>query len=338
MTSDPGRPRRPASIKEVARLAGVSVSTVSHVINDTRFVSEPTRRRVLESIARLNYRPNIMAQGIRGRKSRTIGLIVSNLSGSFFYRLVNAVCSYMHSQEYDVLVCNSEEDIDNERRHIDTLLRKGIDGLIYAPVDYRNSYEELSGRQIPFVQIERKNGNYSSDYVDIDNVGEAKRITSYLLDRGCRRIGFIRHGSENYTGRRFDGYKQTCSAQGIYDPQLVINVTRDIDGATELIRAWLSQSTGLDGLICTNANICYSVLRILDEIGYKQYENLMLFSFEENRWLGLLKFPLFTLDQPIESIGDTASRVLLERMAGNEQPPRDYFLECRIVEHGIVRE
>jgi DNA-binding LacI/PurR family transcriptional regulator len=333
LTNEASRKTRPASIKEVARLAGVSVSTVSHVINDTRYVSEPTRLKVLESIARLKYRPNIMAQGIRGRKSRTIGLIVSNLSGSFFYRLVNAVCSYMHSQGYDVLVCNSEENVDNEKRHIGTLLRKGIDGLIYAPVDYRNSYEELSGRQVPFVQIERKNTNYGSDYVDIDNVGEAKRITTFLLDRGCRRIGFIRHGMENYTGRRFAGYEQTCSARGNYDPTLVINVTRDIDGATELIREWLHRIDSLDGLICTNANICFSVLCILEEIGQERFQNLKLFSFEENRWLSLLKFPLFALDQPIEEIGDTASRVLLERMAGDERPPRDFFLECRIAEH-----
>jgi LacI family transcriptional regulator len=329
-------PKRPASIKQVARLAGVSVSTVSHVMNNTRFVSESTRRRVLESISQLNYRPNIMAQGIRGRKSRTIGLIVSNLSGSFFYRLVNAVCSYMHSQSYDVLVCNSEENIQNEKRHIDTLLRKGIDGLIYAPVDYRNNYEELSTRQVPFVQIERKNDHYYSDYVDIDNVEEAKRITSFLLDRGCRRIGFIRYGTENYTGRRHDGYKQICTAHGVYEPQLVRNVTREIEEAKYPIREWLLRSSPMDGLICTNANICYSVLRMLDEIGYERFENLKLFSFEENRWLGLLKFPLFALDQPIETIGDTASKVLLSRMAGDDQPARDYFLECRIKEHGTV--
>jgi LacI family transcriptional regulator len=333
LASDALRQTRPASIKEVARLAGVSVSTVSHVINDTRYVSEPTRLKVLESIARLKYRPNIMAQGIRRRKSRTIGLIISNLSGSFFYRLVNAICSYMHSQGYDVLVCNSEENVDNEKRHIDTLLRRGIDGLIYAPVDYRNSYEELSGQQVPFVQIERKNTNYNSDYVDIDNVGEARRITKFLLDRGCRRIGFIRHGMENYTGRRFAGFEQTCTAGGVYDPALVINVTRDIIGATELIRKWLHRTAPLDGLICTNANICYSVLRIFDEIGQERFQNLKLFSFEENRWLGLLRFPLFALDQPIEEIGDTASRVLLERMAGDERSPRDFFLECKIAEH-----
>jgi LacI family transcriptional regulator len=334
---DPGKSKKPASIKEVARLAGVSVSTVSHVINNTRFVSEATRRRVQDSIDQLNYRPNIMAQGIRGRKSRTIGLIVSNLSGSFFYRLVNAACSYMHSQGYDVLVCNSEENIENEKRHIDTLLRRGIDGLIYAPVDHRTNYEELSTRQVPFVQIERKNEHYNSDYIDIDNVGEAKRITSFLFDRGCQRVGFIRHGTENYTGRRYDGYRQICAAHGMYDPQLVQNVTRDIDDAKQPIQEWLLRSLPLDGLICTNANICYSVLQILGELGYDRFEKLLLFSFEENRWLSLLRFPLFALDQPIEAIGDTASKVLLNRMAGDEQPARDYFLECGITEHGLVK-
>lgn len=333
---DPRKHKKPASIKEVARLAGVSVSTVSHVINNTRFVSDPTRRRVLESIDQLHYRPNIMAQGIRGRKSRTIGLIVSNLNGSFFYRLVNAVCSFMHSQDYDVLVCNSEESTENEKRHIDTLLRKGIDGLIYAPVDRRSNYEELSSWQVPFVQIERKNEHYLSDYIDIDNVGEARRITSFLIDRGCRRIGFIRYGTENYTGRRHEGYKQICTSQGVYDPGLVRNVPRDVDVANRMIRDWLLESLTIDGIICTNANICYSVLRIFDEIGNEKFKRLMLFSFEENRWLSLLKFPVFALDQPIEAIGDTASRILLQRMAGEVRPPRDYFLPCGISEPGLV--
>jgi DNA-binding LacI/PurR family transcriptional regulator len=123
----------------------------------------------------------------------------------------------------------------------------------------------------------------------------------------------------------------------VYDPQLVRNVAREIEEAKYPVREWLLQSFPLDGLICTNANICYSVLRMLDEIGYERFENLKIFSFEENRWLGLLRFPLFALDQPIEAIGDTASKVLLARMAGDDQPPQDYFLECRIREHGTVR-
>ncbi len=331
--SDGLRRKKPSSIKEVARLAGVSVSTVSHVINDTRFVSTPTRTKVLEAIEKLNYKPNIMAQGIKGRKSRTIGLIVTHLSGSFFDRLVNSVCSFMHAQGYDVLVCNSEEKIVQERRHIDILLRRGIDGLIYAPVDPKVTYDELLMKPVPFVQIERKNDSYNSDFVHIDDFRESQRIVSLLLEKGGRRIGFLRHGAENYPGRKYEGYMEACIGHGIYNPELAIKLSHDLEEARVTIRAWFVNMWPMDALICTNSNICYTVLQVLEELGYERYRQLALFSFEDNRWLSLLKFPVFACDQPIEEIGRTASEVLLRRIGGDQSPPQNYLLECGISEH-----
>ncbi|UCF97439.1 MAG: LacI family DNA-binding transcriptional regulator [Spirochaetaceae bacterium] len=325
--------KKPASIKEVALLAGVSVSTVSHVINDTRFVSPSTRSKVLEAIEKLNYKPNIMAQGIKGWKSRTVGLIVTHLAGSFFDRLVNSVCSFMHAQGYDVLVCNSEEAIEQERRHIDVLLRRGIDGLIYAPVDPRITYDALLSRPVPFVQIERKNESYNSDFIHIDDYRESLRIASRFVGRGCRRIGFLRHGTENYPGRKYEGYVQACIDGGIFDPELAIKVSHDLKEARATIREWFVQKWPMDALLCTNSNICYTVLQTLNELGYESYRRLTLFSFENNRWLSLLEFPVLACDQPIEEIGRTASEVLLRRITGDPSPPQDYLLECGISEH-----
>jgi len=263
-------------------LAGVSMSTVSHVINETRFVSPHTKDKVQKAIKKLNYKPNIMAQGIKGGKSRTIGLIVTHLSGSFFDRLVNSVCSNMHSQGYDVLVCNSEEKLDLEQRHIDILLRRGIDGLIYAPVDPKVAYDELLSRSVPFVQIERKNDSYDSDFVHIDDYYEAKHVIDNFVKKGFHRIGFLRHGADNYPGRKYEGYLQACIDHRIYNKEMSIKVSHNLLEARQTICKWFIQVWPIDALICTNSNITYIVLQVLEELGYDQYRKLVLFSFENN--------------------------------------------------------
>jgi LacI family transcriptional regulator len=325
--------KKHVSMKEVARLAGVSVSTVSHVINNTRFVSEDTKEKVLESIEILNFKPNIMAQGIKGRKSKTIGLIVSNLSGSFFYRLVNAVCRYMHARGYDVLVCNSEENIENERRHIDVLLRKGIDGLIYAPVDHRSQYEELLSNQVPFVQIERKSDYYNTDYIGINDFEESVKATNFLIGLGCRKIGFIRHGTENYTGLRFEGYMQACIGKNIYDKDYVKNISQDSVQGKNQLQEWLNDVLPLDGIICSNGNLLYLLLTIFDEQKDKAADNIHIFSFDKNKWLDLLKYPVYSLEQPIEDIGSKASEILLKKLEEEIFGLNNYYLDCEIVEH-----
>lgn len=318
-----------STMKDVADLAGVSVSTVSHVINGTRYVEDSTKDKVLSCIAELKYSPNIIAQRLNGLNLKTIGVLVSNLQGSFFHRLVSSLSTLANKNEYDLLVCDSAENTELEKRHINTLLKKGIDGLIFAPVDHKTHYAELDQRTVPFVQVDRVSDSCKSDYIGINNYLQAQLITRTLIERGCRRIGFVRTEGSRYRGERLSGYYQSCNDAGIYDEALIIRVSTDSSNEKEILE-WYREQSPVDAVICSNADICYKVLHSLGR-HLTTESSTVIFSFDNNKWFNLLQFPLLSLDQPIELIGRMAFETLLSRIEGNDDPFKKIFVDCDIV-------
>ena len=321
------------SMKDVARIAGVSTSTVSHVINGTRFVSDETKDNILRVIEQVNYRPNFLAQGLKRQTSKTIGLIISDLRDAFFYRFVNTLGRTLHVDEYDILVCNSEGSVDKEVRHIDMLLRRGIDGLVYAPVDYRSQHDQLMRGSVPFVQIERKNANYAADYIGIDDEREAGRVTQFLNDAGCRRIAFFMDGRPNYLGQRLRGYEQMARELGIYDHRLVKKSGVESDGDCGEVVDWLASISPIDAIICTNLERCQFLLQILTEFESRSdFNRPHVFSFDDAPWFRLIPWPISALDQPIEQLAATTVQTLLERMRGDDSPTKDLRLQCDLID------
>jgi DNA-binding LacI/PurR family transcriptional regulator len=323
--------RKRVSIKDVATMAGVSTSTVSHVINDTRYVADETKQRILRVIEELNYRPSFLAQGLKRQTSQTIGLILSDLRGSFFYRFVDTLGSILQEDDYDVLVCNSASSVAKERRHIEMLLRKGIDGLVYAPVDYRTYNEELIRWSVPFVQVERKNANYQADYVGIDDQYEAARVTEFMISRGCRRVAFLMHGETIFSGRRLLGYQSATQEHRCYDADLIERLGLDREQSIEALVQWLTAREPVDGVICTNLRLCRWLLQALQQLG-TDYARPRVFSFDDDPWLALLAQPVSALAQPIEEIAARTVETLLGRMRGDESPAKDLRLQCALID------
>ncbi|MEE9306884.1 MAG: LacI family DNA-binding transcriptional regulator, partial [Spirochaetia bacterium] len=187
------------TIKDVANRAGFSISTVSHVINETRFVEKSTKEKIQKAIEELNYRPNILARSLKGKGSKTIGVIISDLRQGFFAEVIKAIESRANQREFNVMLCDSEDDAEKEELDVDILLRKGIDGLIFAPVDTGQLFEELWLSELPCVQIDRKLQSAEADFVGIDNVRSAEQATLRLFDNGYDCVGFIGYGPEVYT-------------------------------------------------------------------------------------------------------------------------------------------
>ena len=318
-------------MKDVARMAGVSTSTVSHVINGTRFVSQETKDRILRVIEQMNYRPNFLAQGLKRQTSKTIGLIISDLRDAFFYRFVNRLGTALHADEYDVLVCNSEGSVDKEVRHIEMLLRRGIDGLVYAPVDFRTCHPQLTRCSVPFVQIERKNANYAADYIGIDDEHEAARITEFLIEHGCRRIVFLMFGGPNYLGHRLLGFEKTARKHGVYDEELVKKLSVESQAGIGEFGDWLDSRSPIDAVICTNLERCQWLLEALKTRG-PQFRHPHVFSFDDAPWFSLVPWAISALDQPIEQLAGTTVEVLLNRMRGDDSPPQDIRLPCRLID------
>src|SRR5512142_849454 len=181
-----------ATIKDVARQADVSLATVSHVINHTRFVSDELRTRVLSAMVALNYRPNAAARSLRSGETRTIGLIVPDNSNPFFAEIARIIEDIGFDNGYSVILCNSDGNIQKEKSYIQLLISKRVDGVIFiASQGTSAAISDLADQRIPIVIADREIPHPDVDVVMVDNEQGGYQATQYLLSLGHRRIGCI---------------------------------------------------------------------------------------------------------------------------------------------------
>src|SRR3954452_1147101 len=197
-----------ATIIDVAREAGVSTTTVSHVLNGTRSVAEPTKQRVLAAIERLNYEVNSLAQSLKSDRSQTIGLLVTDISNPFFTSLVRGVEDVANAAGYGVMLCNTDENPDKELTYLRMLRRKRVDAIwMPSPGARQPLVDQLIGLEFPLVCFDRPPPGDACDSVLVNNVGGAQQAVSHLIGLGHRRVGVITGLSGvGTTDERLDGY------------------------------------------------------------------------------------------------------------------------------------
>jgi len=309
--------KKKITIKDVAHLSGFSISTVSHVINGTRHVEENTREKVLYAIKILDYKPNILARSLKGKGTSTIGVIISDIREGFFAEVIKAIESTANCRGYNVILCDSEDSTEKESFYIDILIRKGIDGLIFAPVDTSISHEELMLNLVPTVQIDRKLHYFITDFVGIDNVRSAEIATNHLFENGYRQIGFLGYGHEVYTmEKRIEGYNKAVFSRGIMVKPLIKTIGYNQEGVSSSIKEWISCNSNIDALICGNDEICFSALAALEEMGLNIPREVGIISFDDSKWFRFLKCPVTALKQPTQNIGERAVTLLADRIEG----------------------
>lgn len=320
------------TIKDVAHRAGFSISTVSHVLNETRFVENSTREKIQKAIEELNYRPNILARSLRGKGSKTIGVVISDLRQGFFAEVVKAIDSRANQREFNVMLCDSEDDAKKGELDVDILLRKGIDGLVFAPVDTGQLFEQLWLSELPCVQIDRKLQSAEADFVGIDNVGSAEQATRRLFDNGYECVGFIGYGSEVYTmAMRFEGYRRAVASRGKEDLSLrIVNYNKaDLE---QPIQKWLQQHPAVDAVLCGNDDICYATMTAVQKLEKSIPEDFGIISYDDIRWFSMLKCPVTAIRQPTDRIGTVAVDLLIDRIEGTlDEAPKDILLDAELI-------
>jgi LacI family transcriptional regulator len=317
---------RNVTIKDVALRAGFSISTVSHVINETRFVESETREKILRAIEELGYRPNILARSLKGKGTKTIGVIISDIRQGFFAEVIKSIESRANEREFNVMLCDSEDDADKEELYLDILLRKGVDGVIFAPVDTNQLFEELWLSELPCVQVDRKLRAGEADFVGIDNAGSAEQATRRLFENGYGEIGFIGYRPGVYTmAERHRGYGRAVAAWGKKETSLLIVDYQDAD-CTASIRDWLQHNPQLDALLCGNDDICYAALNAIPDVGKSIPSTMGIISFDEIRWYSMMTCPITAIEQPTGKIGTAAVDLLVDRIEGKRDEAAGEFL------------
>jgi len=325
------------TIREVAERAGVSTTTVSHVINNSRYVSEATRTRVLNAMNALNYRPNVLARSLRSGKTQTLGLILPDSSNPFFAEVGREVEATAFQQGYSVILCNSEGNQDKEDFYVNVLCNKQVDGIIFVATGYPlESLCFLQGRKIPVLVVDRNLPDFNVDAVLTDNLLGGYQATRHLLELGHRRIACISgplNGTPN--AERVVGYRKALSEYGIEaDPDLVQVGDYHPESGWRATAQFLSSSFPPTAIFACNDLMAMGAIRALNTAGLLVPHHVAVVGFDNIELSKYCSPPLTTVAQPIEKIGSLAASILIDRIDQRHDEPQRVLLPTEL----IVRE
>ncbi|WP_242456100.1 LacI family DNA-binding transcriptional regulator [Mycolicibacterium sp. P1-18] len=310
---------------DVARLAGVSSSTVSHVLNGTRRVDGATRQRVEAAIEKTGYRRNVVARSLAAGRTHTVGLSISALTNPYFGSLVHAVERALSDAGYVLIVGDSHDDVDSEKRVTGSLLERQVDGLIVAPAagSERVTLPTIARTRTPLVLIDR-GVDVGSDQVGPENVDSARSLTEHLLDLGHRRIGVLRGlAGISSTTERFDGYAAALASRGVaVDPALVLEGGSNTDVAERAVSTLMSGPDRPTALVSLNNSMTIGALKAVRRLGLSIPADVAFVCYDDFEWSDLFEPRLTAAAQDVDAIGATAVELLLRRIRGSEDEPQ----------------
>ena len=322
-----------ATIKDVAALAGISYTTVSHVLNKTRPVSEPVRLKVEEAIARLDYVPSAVARSLKAKSTATIGLLVANSLNPYFAELARGIEDYCERNNYCVILCNCDDDPDKQRSYLRVLLEKRVDGLVVASAGGNAGLASgLAGVRTPMVIVDRSLEGIDADLVRIDHEQGAYLATRHLLDLGHRAIACI--GGPAITSvahMRKAGYLRALSEAGVTpNDDWMIESDFSCTGGYEAAGRLLSGDRP-SAIFACNDMMGIGVLRAAAERHIRVPEQLSVIGFDDVQMSRYVYPALTTVGQSILQLGETAAQVLLRRIATPQQAVEQLIVAPNIV-------
>lgn len=323
-------------MRDVGALAGVSLKTVSRVINGEATVAPELAQRVNRAAATLDYRPNLIARNLRSgdRRTRTIGVLVENVANPFSSTMQRAIEDAAGTRGVAVFACSLDEDPVRERTLTLALVSRRVDGLIVVPAGDDHSYlagEQRSGLSIVFA--DRTPGLLRADAVLSDHVAGAARGVAHLIENGHRRIAFLGDSRSIATAAgRFKGYRQALADAGLeFDQRLVVWELRDEAAAAHAARQQLAEQAPTAIFAAQNL-ITIGSIQALRSLGYQH--RVALVGFDDFQLADLLEPAVTVVAQDPAAIGSRACEILFARMDGDQAPPRTVRIPTRLLVRG----
>jgi LacI family transcriptional regulator len=318
------KPGKAASISDVARESGVSIFTVSAVINNKSHVGKNLRERVENAIRKLNYRPNLIARSLIKQKTQTIGMIVPDIVNPFFPMVVRGAEDAAQKQGYNLLLCNSDDSLAKEEAAIELLLSKRVDGILLTKAAGEFSAllrQMIEGANIPFVLVMRTYPALTKDAVVSDDYQGAYEAVCHLARSGRRRMGLISGPLKISNAKeRWRGFRDALEEARLpYEPELVVEGDYRIESGFRAGHALLSHRP--DGIYVANHLMTIGLLQAVEEMGLRCPEDFGLVSFDDYPWLGVFRPRLTTVELPKHQLGSEAAELLIQRIGGNQGKP-----------------
>jgi LacI family transcriptional regulator len=303
------------TIKDVALEAKVSVATVSRVLNNSGYVSEDTRKRVLKAITKLDYKPNEVARILFKKQSRTVALIVPDIKNPFFPEIARAIEDVLSNKKYTLILCNSDEQEEKEKMYLDLMKQKYVDGIIIVTSTLTPKHIVKNG--IPMVALDRPIDD-TIPSVSVDNYEGAKQAVRHLKSIGCKKIAHIR-GPRNVINadERFRGYLDEVRKEPWFKEDYIVDGNFNIIQTVEVTKKLLRKHPDIDGIFAGNDYMAVGVMKAAAQMGIKIPEELSVIGFDGIELCQLTNPEITTMSQPIYDLGSQAAKLLLDMIEGN---------------------
>jgi LacI family transcriptional regulator len=328
------------SMREVARLAKVSVATVSMVLNDNPRISRATHMRVQRLIDRLGYRPNRLAQSLSGRYTQVLAVLLPALRHAFadayFGELISGICDRAGKMGYKVILEQAKPEFVKDREHIEIFERRYVDGILALGCNDRHQFlKDFSGGKYPLVVVDNYFSQWNLDHVVCDYRSGAEQVMNYLLQLGHRKIGFINAAQEIRTSRDVaDAYRAKLEAAGVTPSlQWVEDGKFTEEGGAKAAQAILDRDPGVTALLAGNDKMAVGALHFLRQKGVDVPGEISVVGFDDLRHAAFVNPTLTTVHLPLYEVGALACERMIERAHGKI----DRVAE-KLPTHLVVRE
>jgi len=314
-----------ATVHDVARRAGVSTSTVSHVVNRTRFVSDELRARVEAAMRELDFTPNAAARMLTLKRSHTIGLIVSDIRNPFFASVARGVEDVAQEQGYTLVLCNSDETAWRERACLNALETRAVDGVLLASAGVADEHlSRLVQAGYPIVLVDRDLPELGAPAVLLDNEGAAYSAVWHLITRGHRRIAMLSgRAAISTTTERVAGYRRALREAGVdMDDRLIVSGESTSEGGVIAANAVLDLDIPPSAIFSGNNLMSIGALQAIGNRGLLVPEDVALVGFDDFPfpWSDAFRPHLTTVAQPTYELGRRAAELLVQRLQGLSAP------------------
>lgn len=325
------------TIYDVAREANVSMATVSRVVNKNPNVKPSTRKKVLETIERLNYRPNAVARGLASKRTTTVGAIIPDISSIFFAELARGIEDIAMMYDYNIILSNSDQNKEKELKLIDTMLEKQVDGILFMGGNITEDHEkEFASARIPVVLAATYSELDKTPSVNIDYELAAYEATQLLLEKGHKQIAFVSsYKNIKLNEFKYQGYLRALEEAGIQaNDDYFIQNEFTYDGGIAGVNQLLELDAKPTAIFAASDEMAVGVIHGAQDKGYSVPNDLEVFGFNNTRLARMVRPTLSTVVQPMYDIGAVAMRLLTKYMNKDEseEAERKVVLPHRIIE------
>lgn len=332
------------SIRDVAEKADVSIATVSRVIRNIPGVREKTKSKVFKAIKALNYEVNTIARSLRKGKTNTIGIIITNVLSTFHSIIAKSVEEKAKEYGYNMILCNSNDDSEEELNYLKVLKSNRVDGIILISRGKNSNYIKhliMTGTKI--ILLDRLIPGVECDSVITDNEESSFNAVKFLIQRGYKRIGIIIAELDLYTSReRFNGYLRALRESKLTKNDGIIKIggfqkTNGVHLSEEII----SSSNRPEALFIGNLDLTLGTVLTIKKMGIKIPEDIGIIGFDDSDWALILDPPLTTVSQPVYELGSTAAELLIKKIEDNlinlNSKPKIITLNNKLIIRGSTK-